>query len=92
MSYVETAEKVNIVKSVGETIDDLIDAIIGGRPITRLLNILENIGPAKVIRKLGLPAPGDLPDKIAQEIEASVKAGTLPRPPAPWELVEKLRR
>lgn len=79
-------EKVNILKSIADTIDDIWDAIIGGRPVSRAIEILENIAPAKVARKLGLPAPGDLPDKVASDIEAAVKAGRLPMPPSPEEI------
>lgn len=85
------AERINVVKSVAETVDDVIDSVVGGRPLTRLISILEAIGPAKVARKLGLPAPGDLPDKIVQEIETAVKTGTPPKLPTPEEVLRKLR-
>ena len=82
-------ERVNLIKSLADTVDDIWDAVIGGRPLTRLIDIVESIGPAKVIRKLGLPAPGDLPDRVAQEVETAVKTGTLPRPPTPEELFKR---
>ncbi len=81
----------NIIKSVAKTLDDVWDAVIGGRPFERLIDTVESIGPAKVVRKLGLPAPGDLPDKVAAEIETAVKTGTFPRPPLPEELIRKLK-
>ena len=83
-------EKVNILKSIADTIDDIWDSIIGGRPVSRLIEIAENIAPAKVARKLGLPAPGDLPDKVAQDLESAVKTGTIPKPPSPEEIRRKI--
>ena len=83
------AERINILKSVAETIDDVIDSVVGGRPLTRLINILEAIGPARVVRRLGLPAPGDIPDRIAREAEEAARAGS---PPSIEELIRRLGR
>jgi len=83
-------EKVNILKSIADTIDDIWDSVIGGRPVSRIIGIIESIGPAKISRKLGLPAPGDLPDKVAQDLETAVKTGTIPKPPSPEELRRKI--
>lgn len=76
-------DQVNLVKSVAKTVDDLVDAVLGGRPATRLLGILEGIAPANVVRKLGAPAPGDVVDQAVAQVEHAVKSGTPPVPPAP---------
>ena len=83
-------ERVNIVWSVAETVDDIVDAVVGGRPLTRLLSIIQDIGPAKVVRRLGLPAPGDIVDRAVSEIESAVRTGTIRTPPSPEELRRRL--
>lgn len=62
------------VEVVAETIDDVADAVIGGRPASRILRALVHIAPAPTFERLtGLPAPGKvidtILDRIADEVE-----------------------
>jgi len=83
-------ERVNIIKSVAETIDDMFDSIIGGRPVSRILGIAESIAPANVARRLGIPAPGELVDRVFAELEGAARSGRLPTPPSPEELRRRI--
>ena len=85
-------DRINFVKSTAKTIDDLVDAVIGGRPVTRLLGVLEGIAPANVVRKLGAPAPGDVVDQAVAQVEYAVKAGRPPVPPTPAVMPGMRRR
>lgn len=80
------AQEVDLIKSVANTIDNVVEKVVGGRPVSRVLGILEAVAPANVVRRLGLPAPGDLVDRAAAEVETALKTGTLPRPPSPREI------
>ena len=85
------SERVNLVESLAKTVDDLFDAVIGGRPVERLLDIAKSIAPANVARKIVGAAPGDLVDRAVAEVEMSIKSGTPPRPPRLEELVPMRR-
>lgn len=77
---------VDLVRSIARTLDDIWDSVIGGRPLERVLDIVQSLAPANVARKLGLPAPGDFPDKVAQELENALKTGRIP---SPLDLIKK---
>ena len=84
---------VNLVRSIAVTIDDLVDAIVGGRPATRVLDALETIAPANVVRRFGVKPPGDLVDEAVVKAIASARAaGGGPKPGANTLTRRVLRR
>lgn len=62
------------VEIVAETIDDIAEGIIGGRPAERILRLVTHIAPAPVFERItGLPAPGKVIDSVLDKIADSVE-------------------
>lgn len=64
----------DVIKLIANTVDDVAEGIIGGRPASRILKALAHISPAATFERItGLPAPGKvidaLLDKAVNEIE-----------------------
>ena len=73
--------EVNLVRSIAKTVDDALDRLGLGKPVTALLDFLYDISPKSVLtEKLGIPAPGDVVEQVRQQIRSAFKTGTLPRP------------
>jgi hypothetical protein len=67
-------EPTSAVEIVAETIDDIAEGIVGGRPASRILKALTHLSPAAMWKRItGLPAPGEVADalfdKVTEEIE-----------------------
>jgi len=71
--------EVNLIKSLARTVDDIVDNLVGGRPASKIVDLLEDVAPANLVRRAGLPAPGDLVENAAQQAERL--ANRLPRLP-----------
>jgi len=81
--------EVNIVRSIAKTVDDALERLGLGKPVTALLDLLYDISPKSILtEKLGIPAPGDLAEQAKQQIRTAFRAGTLPKPE---QLLPKLR-
>ncbi|MBW2559154.1 MAG: hypothetical protein JRD69_10050 [Deltaproteobacteria bacterium] len=62
-------EKVNIVKSAAETIDDITDSVVGIKIVGPLVDTAREIAPANVIRDLtGIPKPSEVMEDIRTRI------------------------
>lgn len=58
-------EKVNLIKSTAESIDDVTDSLVGVKLVGPLLDTAREIAPANVIRDLtGVPKPSEVVEDI----------------------------
>ncbi len=61
---------VNLVYSVAETVDELLDDIVGIRPVEHTLEVAENIAPANIIRRFtGIPKPSEVVEDVLDRID-----------------------
>jgi len=64
---------VNIVYSVAETVDELLDGIVGARPVGHALEVARNLAPANVIRRVtGLPKPSEIVEDVLDRLGESI--------------------
>jgi hypothetical protein len=71
---------VNIAYSVAETVDEFTDSIAGIRPVGHAMEVLRNIAPANVIRRVtGIPKPSEVVEEILDRIDEEIGRGPLIR-------------
>lgn len=64
---------VNVIFSAAETIDDVLDSVVGARPVTHALEIGRNIAPANVIRRVtGIPKPSEVVEEMLDKIDETI--------------------
>ena len=73
------SEKVNLVKSLAKTVDDFLDNIGLGRPLEKLVELLEAAAPSKLAKKAGLPpAPGEVADSAVGSAIKGIEESKVP--------------
>jgi len=78
---------VNYIASWAKTVDDFLDNIGLGRPVTKIVDFFEVTAPAELAKKAGLPpAPGEVIDSAVAEFLRDIETGEfLKRIPKPFE-------
>lgn len=64
----------DLIEILANTVDDVSEALIGGRPAERLLKILAHISPAATWERVtGLPAPGEVLDRALDKLTTKIE-------------------
>jgi len=66
---------VNVAYSIAETADEFLDSVVGIRPVGHAMEVLRNIAPANVIRRVtGIPKPSEIVEEVLDRIDKAIGA------------------
>lgn len=68
-----TGSEVNILDSIGATVDDVLDDAVGIRPACAVKKVWDKVAPAIVVSKVtGLPTPDDILAPVQDKVEGMI--------------------